>query len=160
MNVQVSLLTGSLLTGNLLTGSRLTGSLLAGAFSRHMWDTPLSVISSSECKLLNIRSCEIKLTSLEDIFFFSTTSFLNTVHLENIQTPWLFPHFVKLQPYSKWIKIMIKNLINQHKINPIMTKQNQVITFFCIFFFVKLNITFSNSTSQKFGHTYSFKGFS
>ena len=31
----------------------------------------------------------------------------HTVHLESIQTPWLFPHFVTLQPYTKIVKIKI-----------------------------------------------------
>ena len=38
-----------------------------------------------------------------------------TAHSESIQTPWLFPHFVTLQPYSKCIKYFF-SLINRHTI--------------------------------------------
>ena len=35
---------------------------------------------------------------------------INTVHLESIQTPSLFPHFVALQPYSKIDYFFLINL--------------------------------------------------
>ena len=43
---------------------------------------------------------------------------VRTVHLESIQTPWLFPHFITLQPYSK--KKFPSSIYTQY---PIMTKQ-------------------------------------
>ena len=45
----------------------------------------------------------------------ANTSQRRTVHSENIQTPWLFSHFVTLQPYSKLIKYLFR-LISLHTI--------------------------------------------
>jgi hypothetical protein len=39
--------------------------------------------------------------SLSTLLSRNQTLASNTVHSESIQTPWLFPHFITLQPYSE-----------------------------------------------------------
>jgi hypothetical protein len=39
-----------------------------------------------------------------------------TVHSESIQTPWLFPHFVTLQPYSKMDQMFFPLIYTQYPI--------------------------------------------
>ena len=53
-----------------------------------------------------------------------------TVHSESIQTPWIFPHFVTLQPYSEMDSIVDFFPSSIYARYPIMIKQKQFTIFF------------------------------
>ena len=89
-------------------------------------------------KLLN-RQIPSRTVLMSMTIYYSQHSLLEyTVHSESIQTPWLFPHFVMLQPYSKLDSIAFcpSSIYPQY---PIITKQKLVIFYilFCKFIQIK-----------------------